>query len=152
MSFSITQTCNGCQACKKICPVDAISGERKEIHAIDGEACIECGACGRICPQQAILDGSGKACTMVKRSQWMKPRFDQKTCMSCTICLDACPVNCLAMKESAEPQNLHLYPYLKEEKACIGCGFCSSGCPVDAVSMIVPAQKQPDQNMSAVRK
>lgn len=135
MSFSITQACNGCQACKKICPVDAISGERKENHTIDGTVCIDCGACGRICPQQAILDGSGKACSMIKRSQWMNPQFEMKTCMSCTICLDACPVNCLALMEAPEAKNLHMYPYLKDEKVCIGCGFCSAECPVEAISM-----------------
>jgi Na+-translocating ferredoxin:NAD+ oxidoreductase subunit B len=138
MSYSITESCNGCQACKKICPVDAISGERKTLHAIDGTMCIECGACGRICPQQAVQDQSGNKCTMIKRSGWMKPRIQVETCMSCTICIDACPVNCLALSEASNTKNLHGHPYLKDEKACIGCGFCSLECPVEAISMVSP--------------
>jgi Pyruvate/2-oxoacid:ferredoxin oxidoreductase delta subunit len=138
MSYTITQDCNGCQACKKICPVDAITGERKASHTIQDTLCIECGACGRVCPQKAILDQSGNVCVMIKRSQWMKPRVQIKTCMSCTICLDACPVNCLSLSEAKDKKNPHGFPYLKEEKACIGCGFCALECPVEAISMVSP--------------
>ncbi len=138
MSYTITTTCNGCQACTKLCPVAAISGEKKLLHTIDGSLCIECGACGRICPQNAVLDQIGRPCTMVKRSQWAKPLIDMKLCMSCNICIDTCPVNCLGLVESTEVKDPHRYPYLKEEKACIGCGFCALECPVDAITMVSP--------------
>ena len=46
--------CIGCTACKNVCPVDAISGEAKEVHEIDVETCIECGACVDACPVDAI--------------------------------------------------------------------------------------------------
>jgi NAD-dependent dihydropyrimidine dehydrogenase PreA subunit len=146
VAYEITDKCNGCGACKKICPVEAISGERKNSHAIDRNACIECGACGRICPQSAVLDGLGKACIMKKRSQWDKPAFNPQVCMSCTICVETCPVSCLAMARLTDSPNLHEFPYLRNEKACLGCGFCSLDCPVAAVVMKVPdivaAEKQ----------
>jgi NADH-quinone oxidoreductase subunit F len=47
-------TCNGCQACKKRCPVQAISGEKKEAHAINQQTCIKCGACYEACRYGAI--------------------------------------------------------------------------------------------------
>ena len=47
--------CIGCTACVNECPVDAISGERKEPHVIDEDACISCGACADICPVDAIF-------------------------------------------------------------------------------------------------
>jgi len=40
--------------CKKVCPVDAISGERKSVHKIDQEKCIKCGACMDTCKFDAI--------------------------------------------------------------------------------------------------
>jgi len=44
--------CDGCGACKEICPVDAVKIENKK--AVIGEECVECGACVTECPNQAI--------------------------------------------------------------------------------------------------
>lgn len=144
MPYRITSDCNGCGACVKICPADAISGGKKEVHTLDEARCIECGACGRICPRGAVLDGAGKHCIMIKRSQWNKPEFDIDVCMSCNICIDACPVHCLALGGLKGGKDLHGYPYLKNGKACIGCGFCEAECPVGAIAMKVP-KAQDDQ-------
>jgi Na+-translocating ferredoxin:NAD+ oxidoreductase subunit B len=121
-----------------MCPVSAISGEKKELHLIDDDLCIECGTCGRICPHQSIQDQSGTLCTRIKRTLWEKPAFDWKKCMSCTICIDACPVNCLALTDVAQKNNPHAYPVFKNEKSCIGCGFCARECPVEAIFMTKP--------------
>jgi Na+-translocating ferredoxin:NAD+ oxidoreductase RNF subunit RnfB len=40
----------GCLLCKKSCPVEAIAGERKQLHVIDHDLCIKCGACLDVCP------------------------------------------------------------------------------------------------------
>lgn len=45
--------CTGCRSCIKTCPVDAISGEGKELR-IDYNACIRCYCCQEVCPEQAI--------------------------------------------------------------------------------------------------
>jgi NADH:ubiquinone oxidoreductase subunit F (NADH-binding) len=39
------ETCTGCLACVRECPVGAISGKKKEAQELDQELCVKCGAC-----------------------------------------------------------------------------------------------------------
>ncbi|HZK49002.1 MAG TPA: NADH-quinone oxidoreductase subunit NuoF [Thermoleophilia bacterium] len=48
------ETCTGCRACVRACPVDAIAGEKKEVHIIDSAVCIRCGACYDKCRFDAV--------------------------------------------------------------------------------------------------
>jgi NADH:ubiquinone oxidoreductase subunit F (NADH-binding)/(2Fe-2S) ferredoxin/NAD-dependent dihydropyrimidine dehydrogenase PreA subunit len=54
LRYEIVAECVGCGACIKVCPVEAITGEKKEIHIIDQEKCIKCGQCYSVCKFQAI--------------------------------------------------------------------------------------------------
>ncbi|WP_434796182.1 NADH-ubiquinone oxidoreductase-F iron-sulfur binding region domain-containing protein [Terrisporobacter vanillatitrophus] len=55
ITFNITEDCKGCRACAKKCPVEAISGEKKEMHVIDHDKCIKCGKCEETCKFGAIV-------------------------------------------------------------------------------------------------
>lgn len=48
------EKCTGCMVCKKNCPQQCISGEKKQPHVIDQEQCIRCGICRDSCNFGAI--------------------------------------------------------------------------------------------------
>ena len=49
------EKCTGCGACRRNCPSNAISGERKMPHVIAQEQCVKCGICGETCHFEAII-------------------------------------------------------------------------------------------------
>ena len=135
MSYSISASCTGCDICVRRCPVAAISGKKKARHVIDQALCLECGTCGRVCTASAVQDPFGIACRMLKKSDWPTPRFNHVICMSCRICIDACPVGCLGMSDPPDQDRPQGHPFMERDIACIGCGFCARECPVEAITM-----------------
>lgn len=64
--------CTGCEACRNICPMDAVCmrpDEKGFLHPQIGENCIHCGKCVQICPQNKapVLHKPGKVYAALAR-------------------------------------------------------------------------------------
>ena len=56
ITYSIDpEKCTGCMACIKPCPVQAITGEKKQPHTLDAEKCTRCGVCVQVCKFDSIM-------------------------------------------------------------------------------------------------
>jgi NADH:ubiquinone oxidoreductase subunit F (NADH-binding)/NAD-dependent dihydropyrimidine dehydrogenase PreA subunit len=55
LNYFITEECNGCTRCVRVCPTKAITGKVKERHVIDQVICTKCGACMEACKFKAII-------------------------------------------------------------------------------------------------
>ena len=47
--------CIGCTACARNCPVECITGTRRQPHQIDQARCIKCGRCFQVCRFEAVV-------------------------------------------------------------------------------------------------
>ncbi len=140
MANFITNECKGCTMCVKVCPVNAIQGEKKQVHKINPDLCIECDACGRICAYSAVNNKDGILIKNIKRPLWAKPVWDYGRCVSCNICVQACPTGAISNFPNETKKGSHLHPGLADEAACFSCGFCVDNCPMDAIMLLAPKE------------
>ena len=130
MAHLITETCIGCTACVKVCPVEAITGEGKELHTIDPAICIDCGACTYVCPVECIQNPAGVAPERLKkRTDWPKPQIIDELCTGCNFCVDVCPFDCLELDD----RQFGGIARLVDPKSCVGCAMCEEVCAKNAI-------------------
>jgi H+/Na+-translocating ferredoxin:NAD+ oxidoreductase subunit B len=58
--------------------------------------------------------------------------IDESTCIGCTLCLQACPVDAIV------GANKYMHTVISSE--CTGCELCIAPCPVDCIAMVSPPQ------------
>ncbi len=54
--------------------------------------------------------------------------IDEAWCIGCTLCIKACPVDCII----GAPKLMHTVI----EQQCTGCELCLPACPVDCISLV----------------
>jgi ferredoxin len=135
MAYDIVDTCIGCTACVKACPVNAISGERGEMHQIHADICVDCGLCGYVCPPEAILDFDGKVATRFKRRQDGDriAIVDETRCTACDFCFDVCPYDAISY---VRVDDGFFNVADVDPDVCKGCDtLCVSVCIKDAIQL-----------------
>jgi electron transport complex protein RnfB len=60
--------------------------------------------------------------------------IDEAWCIGCTLCLDACPVDCIV----GGPKSMHTVITAQ----CTGCGLCLPACPVDCIGLVADAPQR----------
>ncbi len=131
MALYINETCIGCGACLRICPVEAVTGEQKQRHVIDPSKCIECSACGRVCPTGSITDVFGTVISRLPRNFWDMPCIDKDACTSCGICAQVCPTGAMEMEKQGDV----LVAAVRHPSSCISCEWCFDNCMFSAIMM-----------------
>lgn len=72
-----------------------------------------------------------------KTGSWridVKPKFLQKNCIACNMCVLICPENCISGKEKNT--------YKNDPDYCKGCGLCAFICPKKDIEMIPEGEKE----------
>jgi electron transport complex protein RnfB len=54
--------------------------------------------------------------------------IDEAWCIGCTLCIKACPVDCIV----GAPKQMHTVI----DASCTGCELCLPACPVDCISLV----------------
>ena len=115
--------CIGCALCIDACPVDAIAGAAKYLHAVIPERCTGCELCIPACPVDCI--------DLVARSGvFTDPPAPANAaalpCIGCGRCEGACPVD-------LKPEILHVAFEMGSTDMsvtdCIECTACTRACP-----------------------
>lgn len=127
MAFRITEQCVGCGSCRRKCPWEAISGQKKKRHLVEPTLCRECGTCWYTCPRCAVEDPAG--CVRERRGKPKAPKamIDVRACVGCQNCLLNCEQGAITFEDGLLAGHCNV-----EEPSCIGCGsclaYCASGC------------------------
>ena len=142
------QKCIGCKLCTKVCPANATEylPDVKKIQ-IHNDRCCFCAQCTEICPVKCLAMSDESLNSSFNRLEDIitdtgpinkdvgvesensgKYAIDAGTCIGCTKCVRACPVNAI----SGKVKEAHVI----DPEICVGCGQCAEGCPKGSIHIV----------------
>ncbi|MGC8976667.1 MAG: 4Fe-4S binding protein, partial [Candidatus Ratteibacteria bacterium] len=123
-NFECVYGCLGLGDCVKVCPVNAIKMNEKNLPEIDQNLCIGCGKCADVCPKKIIKMVPFDKEIYISCSSFDKggivTKICQTGCIACGRCEKVCPTGAIKMEN-----NLPIIDYEK----CDNCGKCVEECP-----------------------
>jgi len=143
--------CHGCARCSSVCKVaifggleDGITPRSLLYRAIIGASeemlgsdfiwlCSGCRRCEEACPQGVKISEVVRALRRLSietgNSNPYTARVNERVCMHCGSCVDACPNRAIAIVEGGPKGSVARI----DPAECRGCGGCSAVCPNGAV-------------------
>jgi len=82
-----------------------------------------------------VLSPAENSSTQTPTGSWrsLKPNYLPTKCIQCLRCVQACPENCIAVKDGRRVET--------DFDFCKGCGICAQICPVKAIIMQAETEK-----------
>ncbi|MBU0927507.1 MAG: 4Fe-4S dicluster domain-containing protein [Spirochaetes bacterium] len=69
------------------------------------------------------------------------PSIAIERCAGCGMCVDACPVEAVALVSAEDPRRPKRRKAEVREDSCLGCGLCVRACPTGALSLRARAER-----------
>lgn len=144
------EKCVRCTICEEVCPRDAIDRDVPEFEGsreggkerqlaiktkttfkVDDEKCTYCGICGALCP---AIEVKHKPFTAETGKIEGEVVWDETKCDACTVCVEACPEECITVEREIESDKLPGEVDI-DQKMCCTCTWCSRSCPTEAITI-----------------
>jgi Na+-translocating ferredoxin:NAD+ oxidoreductase RNF subunit RnfB len=92
-----------------------------------------CNCCGCCC--EALLAQRKFGTLRPVHTTNFIPSIDQTSCSGCGKCVDACPVEAMALVSAEDPRRPSRRKARLLEEICLGCGVCVRACPTGSLSL-----------------
>jgi ferredoxin len=105
---------------------------RQAVHFI-------CNCCGCCC--EALIAARRFGFLHPVHTSNFLPVVDEAACTGCGTCIEACPVQALALVSASDPKRPKKKIARLDREQCLGCGVCVAACPAKSISLAQRPQR-----------